>query len=249
LKIENYKKDTVIIMKPDFTRFESETGIVFKDKAILREAFTHRSYLNESKEKGLLHNERLEFLGDAVLELVSTDFLFKKYPKEPEGTLTAYRAGLVNANILSDIAMKLHLGEMLLLSKGEAKDIGKARQYILANTIEAVIGAIYLDQGLAIVSDFITKHILSHADEVVGKGLWQDAKSLFQEKAQEVYSVTPAYKVLEETGPDHDKQFRVGVFLGNKCMGEGIGRSKQDAEQMAAKNVLENHEWKKTKKI
>ncbi|MCK9352104.1 MAG: ribonuclease III [Candidatus Paceibacterota bacterium] len=235
-------------MSPDFTRFESETGITFKDKKILREAFTHRSYLNESKEKGLLHNERLEFLGDAVLELVSTDFLFKKYPNEPEGTLTAYRAGLVNANILSGIALDLHLGEMLLLSKGEAKDIGKARQYILANTIESVIGAIYLDQGYDVAADFIAKHILIHTEEVVGKGLWQDAKSLFQEKAQEQYGITPSYKVLEETGPDHDKQFKIGVYLGEKLMGDGIGRSKQDAEQMAAKNVLENHEWKTGRK-
>jgi len=235
-------------MKPDFTKFEEQTGIIFKNKDILREAFTHRSYLNESKEKGLVHNERLEFLGDAVLELVSTDFLFKKYPNEPEGTLTAYRAGLVNANILSGIAMDLHLGEMLLLSKGEAKDIGKARQYILANTIEAVIGAIYLDRGYNVAADFIAKHILTHDDEVVGKGLWQDSKSLFQEKAQEVRGITPSYKVLEETGPDHDKQFKIGVYLGSQLIAEGVGRSKQDAEQMAAKNALENNVWKQKKK-
>ncbi|MCX6738462.1 MAG: ribonuclease III [Candidatus Parcubacteria bacterium] len=235
-------------MSPDFSKFESFTGIAFKNKDILREAFTHRSYLNEAKEKGLTHNERLEFLGDAVLELVSTDFLFKKYPNEPEGVLTAYRAGLVNANILSDIAMNLSLGEMLLLSRGEAKDIGKARQYILANTIEAVIGAIYLDQGYEVAKDFITKYILCFADEVVGKGLWQDSKSLFQEKAQDFYGITPNYKVLEEIGPDHDKKFRVGLFLDDKLMGEGEGYSKQDAEQMAAKKVLAEHEWKKGKK-
>jgi ribonuclease-3 len=232
-------------MSPDFSKFESEIGITFKNKNILREAFTHRSYLNETKEKGLAHNERLEFLGDAVLELVTTDFLFKKYPHEPEGILTAYRAGLVNANILSDIALKLSLGEVLLLSKGEAKDIGKARQYILANTIEALIGAIYLDQGYDMAKDFISKNILCLIDEVVGKGLWQDAKSLFQEKAQDFYGITPNYKVIKEIGPDHEKQFRVGVFLGDTLMGEGEGRSKQDAEQMAAKKVLAEHEWKK----
>ncbi len=234
-------------MTPDFTKFEKETGIVFTDKNILREAFTHRSYLNESKEKGLLHNERLEFLGDAVLELIVTDFLFKKYPHEQEGVLTAYRAGLVNANILSDIALKLHLGEMLLLSKGEAKDIGKARQYILANTIESVLGAIYLDRGYDVAAQFVSKYILSLVDEVVEKGLWQDAKSLFQEKAQELHGVTPTYKVLKETGPDHDKQFLVGVYLDAKLMGEGTGRSKQDAEQVAAKKALSGEAMKKTK--
>jgi ribonuclease-3 len=234
-------------MTPDFSKFESSIGITFKNKSILKEAFTHRSYLNEAKEKGLTHNERLEFLGDAVLELITTDFLFKKYPDEQEGVLTAYRAGLVNANILSDVAMKLHLGEVLLLSKGEAKDIGKARQYILANTIEALIGAIYLDQGYDVAKDFIAKHVLCLVDEVVGKGLWQDSKSLFQEKAQDVYGITPNYKVLKEIGPDHDKQFRVGVFLEDKLMGEGEGRSKQDAEQAAAKKVLAEHTWKKKK--
>ncbi len=235
-------------MTPDFAKFEDSIGVAFKNKSILREAFTHRSFLNETKEKGLAHNERLEFLGDAVLELVSTDFLFKKYPHEPEGVLTAYRAGLVNANILSDVALKLSLGEMLLLSKGEAKDIGKARQYILANTIEALIGAIYLDQGYDTAKDFIAKYVLCLVDEVVEKGLWQDSKSLFQEKAQDFYGITPNYKVLEEIGPDHEKMFRVGVFLDDKLMGEGEGRSKQDAEQVAAKKVLTEHEWKKAKK-
>jgi len=235
-------------MTPDFAKFEDSIGIVFKNKSILREAFTHRSYLNETKEKGLAHNERLEFLGDAVLELVATDFLFKKYPNEPEGVLTAYRAGLVNANILSDVAMDLSLGETLLLSRGEAKDIGKARQYILANTIEALIGAIYLDRGYDVARDFISKYVLCLVDEVVGKGLWQDSKSLFQEKAQDFYGVTPNYKVLEEIGPDHEKTFRVGVFLGDKLMSEGEGMSKQDAEQMAAKKVLAEHKWKKGKK-
>jgi len=235
-------------MIPDFAKFENTIGVSFKNKSILREAFTHRSYLNETKEKGLVHNERLEFLGDAVLELVATDFLFKKYPNEPEGVLTAYRAGLVNANILSDVAMDLSLGEMLLLSRGEAKDIGKARQYILANTIEALIGAIYLDQGYDAARDFIAKYVLCLVDEVVEKGLWQDSKSLFQEKAQDFYGITPNYKVLEEIGPDHEKTFRVGVFLDDKLMGEGEGRSKQEAEQVAAKKVLAEHEWKKAKK-
>lgn len=235
-------------MKPDFSKFEEATGIVFKNKNLLREAFTHRSFLNESKEKGLAHNERLEFLGDAVLELAATDYLFRKYPGETEGDLTAYRSGLVNANTLSDVALKLSLGDYLLLSKGEAKDKGKARQYILANTIEAVLGAIYLDQGYVAAEAFITAHILPLVDEIVGKGLWQDAKSSFQEKAQDVYGITPVYKVREELGPDHDKQFRVGVYLGNEMIADGIGRSKQEAEQAAAKKGLLEHPWKKGKK-
>lgn len=235
-------------MKPDFSKFEEATGIVFKNKNLLREAFTHRSFLNESKEKGLTHNERLEFLGDAVLELAATDYLFRKYPDETEGDLTAYRSGLVNANTLSDVALKLLLGDYLLLSKGEAKDKGKARQYILANTIESVIGAIYLDQGYAAAETFIATHILPLVDEIVGKGLWQDAKSSFQEKAQDVYGITPSYQVREEIGPDHDKQFRVGVYLGNEMIAEGLGHSKQEAEQAAAKKGLLEHSWKKGKK-
>jgi ribonuclease-3 len=235
-------------MKPDFSRFEKETGIVFKDKNLLREAFTHRSFLNESKEKGLTHNERLEFLGDAVLELVATDYLYRKYPSETEGDLTAYRSGLVNANTLSDVALKLSLGDYLLLSKGEAKDKGKARQYILANTIEAVLGAIYLDRGYGVAESFIAKNVLPLIDEIVEKGLWQDAKSSFQEKAQDVYGITPNYKVQEEIGPDHDKQFRVGVYLAHEMIAEGLGRSKQEAEQAAAKKGLLEHSWKKGKK-
>jgi ribonuclease-3 len=235
-------------MKPDFSKFEEATGIVFKNKNLLREAFTHRSFLNESKEKGLTHNERLEFLGDAVLELVATDYLFRKYPNETEGDLTAYRSGLVNANTLSVVALKLNLGDFLLLSKGEAKDKGKARQYILANTIEAVLGAIYLDQGYAAAERFIAENALPLIDEIVEKGLWQDAKSSFQEKAQDVYGITPNYKVQEEIGPDHDKQFRVGVYLGNEMIAEGLGHSKQEAEQVAAKKGLTEHSWKKAKK-
>lgn len=235
-------------MKPDFSVFENETGIVFNNKDLLREAFTHRSYLNESKEKGLTHNERLEFLGDAVLELVATDYLFRKYPEEDEGDLTAYRSGLVNANTLAEVALKLSLGDMLLLSKGEAKDKGKARQYILANTIEAVIGAVYMDQGYEVAEAFIAKNVLPLIDEIVEKGLWQDAKSSFQEKAQDFYGITPTYKVHEEIGPDHDKQFRVGVYLEQDMLAEGLGRSKQEAEQVAAKNALLNHAWKKVKR-
>ena len=232
-------------MKSDFTQFETENGLFFKDKEILREAFTHRSYLNEAKGQKLTHNERLEFLGDAVLELVSTDYLFKKFPKEPEGSLTAYRSGLVNAVTLSGVAVKLKLADYLLLSKGESKDIGKARQYILANTIEAVIGAIYLDQGYEVAEKFIAKHILPLVDEIVGKGLWQDAKSSYQEKAQEFFGITPSYGVLKETGPDHDKKFTVGVFLKKDKIAEGEGFSKQDAEQNAAKKALEITNWKK----
>jgi len=236
------------LMTSELAKFEKENGIVFKNKDTLREAFTHRSYLNESKEKGLSHNERLEFLGDAVLELVSTDYLFKKYPAEPEGNLTAYRAGLVNAVTLSDVAVNLKLADYLLLSKGEARDIGKARQYILANTIEAVIGAIYVDQGYDVAEKFIALHILPLVDEIVGKGLWQDSKSAFQENAQEGDGITPAYRVIKESGPDHDKQFRVGVYLGDRLIAEGEGHSKQEAEQSAAKAALTEYSVEKKKK-
>lgn len=232
-------------MKPNFSKFEEATGMVFKNKNLLREAFTHRSFLNEAKEKNLTHNERLEFLGDAVLELVVTDYLFRKYPDKAEGDLTAYRSGLVNANTLSNVAITLSLGDFLLLSKGEAKDKGKARQYILANTIEAVIGAIYLDQGYSVAEVFIAKNILPLIDEIVEKGLWQDAKSFFQEKAQDFYGVTPTYQVQEEIGPDHDKEFRVGVYVGSKMISDGKGRSKQEAEQAAAQKALSGHVWKK----
>lgn len=227
----------------DFAVFEKNIDVTFKDKGLLKQAFIHRSYLNENKNVNLEHNERLEFLGDAVLELISTVFLYKKYPEQHEGDLTSYRSSLVNAVTLSEVASRLKMEDFLLLSHGESKDKGKARQIILANTMEALIGAIFLDQGYEVAEKFIQKYILFMIDDIVAKGAWIDAKSLFQEKAQEFEGVTPAYKVLKETGPDHDKYFTMGVYLRDVKAGEGEGKSKQEAEQKAAHSGLVAKKW------
>jgi ribonuclease-3 len=224
-------------------KFEGKIGIIFKDKKLLQQALTHRSYINENKEEGLEHNERLEFLGDAVLELISTDFLFNKFKDKTEGELTSYRSALVNTTTLSKVASELEVNDFLLLSKGESKDTGRARQFILANTYEAIVGAIYLDQGYEVVRDFITSNLLHLTDEIVDKELWQDAKSNFQETSQEKVSITPNYKILKEEGPDHDRTFTVGVYLGEELVAEGKGRSKQEAEQEAARGAIEKKGW------
>ncbi len=203
----------------------------------------HRSYINENPKTGINHNERLEFLGDAVLQLVVTDYLYKKYEDKTEGDLTSYRASLVNANTIASVSSKLGMNEYLLLSKGEAKDTGKARQYILANTYESFIGALYMDQGYDKAEKFIAKSLFGEIEKIIKEGLYKDAKSLVQEKAQEYESVTPAYKVMKETGPDHDKIFIVGVYFGAELVAEGSGKSKQEAEQKAAKSALEVKGW------
>lgn len=226
-----------------FSNFEKKTKIVFKNKKLLEQAFIHRSYINENSVTNLSHNERLEFLGDAVLELVVTDFLYRKYPSYTEGELTALRSALVNAVIISEVATSIGMNDYLLLSKGETKDNGKARQYILANTYEAYIGALYLDQGIEMVDKFVHKSLLPKTEEIVSKKLWRDAKSLVQEKAQEFVNVTPAYKVLHESGPDHDKHFTVGIFFGPNLIAEGKGQSKQEAEQKAAEAALKVKNW------
>ena len=228
---------------PDFNEFENAIGIVFSDKKLLKQAFIHRSYINENGNTGLSHNERLEFLGDAVLELSVTDYLYKKYPNEPEGAMTSYRAALVNAVTIASLAEKLDMNKYLLLSKGESKDTGKARMYILANTYEAVIGAIYLDQGYETADRFISENALPLLDEIITKKLWRDAKSLNQEKAQEYVGHTPSYKVISETGPDHDKQFTIGVYFGAELIAQGKGKSKQEAEQKAAESALKINNW------
>ena len=230
-------------MEEKFSHFEKKIEIKFKNKKLLKEAFTHRSYINENRKCGWAHNERLEFLGDAVLELVVTDYLFHKYPKETEGELTSYRAALVNTQSISEGATMWDMNSYLLLSKGEAKDTGKARHYILANTFEAVIGAIYLDRGYEVVQDFIAKSLFHKTERMVKKELWKDAKSHFQEKAQEFNGITPSYSVVKEVGPDHDKQFTVGVFLEEEMIVEGKGMSKQEAEQQAAEKALEIKGW------
>jgi len=227
----------------DFSAFEKKTQIVFKDKNLLMQAFIHRSYINENPKTDLSHNERLEFLGDAVLELVVTDYLYEKYPNYAEGELTAIRSALVNASIISESASETGMNDFLLLSKGEAKDNGKARLYILSNTYEAYIGAVYLDQGYEKARDFITTSLLYKTDEIVKNKLWRDAKSLVQEKAQEFSFGTPFYKVLNEMGPDHDKHFTVGILFGQDLIAEGRGKSKQEAEQKAALNALKIKNW------
>lgn len=227
----------------DVSKIEKIVGSVFKDKMFLLTAITHRSYLNENRDAQQDHNERLEFLGDAVLELVVTDFLFNKYTEKPEGELTAVRAALVNTVSLADASDKLGINDYLLMSKGEAKDTGRARQYILANAFEALIGALYMDQGYDASQKFIAAHLFPKTENIVEKQLWQDAKSRFQELAQEHTNTTPTYETLGQEGPDHDRMFTVGVFLGKEKVGEGKGRAKQEAEQKAAENALENKAW------
>ncbi|MGH7249551.1 MAG: ribonuclease III, partial [Minisyncoccia bacterium] len=197
----------------EFSNFEKKIKVVFKNKDLLKQAFVHRSYINENPGATLSHNERLEFLGDAVLELIVTDFIYRKYADYAEGELTAIRSALVNANTISEVAEDLGMNEFLLLSKGEAKDSGKARKYILANTYEAFVGALYLDQGYEVVNKFISDTLLPKTEEIVKNKLWRDAKSLVQEKAQEFVSATPMYRVLSESGPDHDKHFTVGIYF------------------------------------
>ncbi len=227
----------------DFSAFEKKIDTTFKNKDLLRTAFTHRSYLNENRKSGMEHNERLEFLGDAVLELIVTEYLYGKYPERNEGDLTSYRSALVNAVTLAGVAEKLGMNDFLLLSRGATKDTGRARHVILANTIEAFLGALYLDGGYEAAKDFVSKHIFKLIDDIVHKKMWLDAKSHFQEKAQEIVGVTPSYETVKADGPDHDKKFTVAVFLGKEKIAEGEGKSKQEAEQQAAKMGLEAKNW------
>ena len=231
-----------MINSKDFTKLEDSLGLKFKNKELLKQAFVHRSYLNEHPDCGLEHNERLEFLGDAVLELVVTEYLYKNYPN-PEGELTTWRAALVNSKMLSKVAQELTFNKYLFLSKGESRDIGRARQYILANTFEAFIGALYLDQGIKETRDFIKKHLLKELSTVLEQKLYLDPKSLFQEKAQEKVGITPTYEVLGEEGPDHAKIFTVGVFLSDEMIAKGRGPSKQAAQEEAARKAIEKKNW------
>jgi len=227
----------------DFSLLEKKLGLRFKNKDLLVQAFCHRSYLNEKPDFYLNHNERLEFLGDAVLELVVTENLYQNYPEKSEGELTNWRAALVNAKFLGKLARDLDFNDFLLLSKGEAKELGKARLYILANTFEALIGAVYLDRGYKACQEFIKKQLMPELPDILEKGAFKDAKSRFQEEAQERTGTTPSYKVLEEWGPDHAKHFIIGVFLDKELIAKGEGSSKQEAEEEAAKNGLEIKGW------
>ena len=224
-------------------QLENKLGVTFKNRSLLEQAFTHRSYLNEHKEHLMPHNERLEFLGDAVLELVATEALFTRMPERQEGELTSIRAALVNTASLSETAETLGINDFLLLSRGEAKDTGRARQYILANAYEAIVGALYLDSGYNATQAFILKTIFPKVEGIVTNSLWQDAKSLFQEKAQEYTGVTPTYKTLKEVGPDHAKHFTVGIYIGGELVVRGEGFSKQEAEAEAARKALDIKGW------
>ncbi|MBI4088687.1 ribonuclease III [Candidatus Kaiserbacteria bacterium] len=228
---------------PNFSLFAKQLDISFNNPDLLVGALTHRSYLNEHHDYAGSHNERLEFLGDAVLELATTDFLFKKFPSVAEGELTAYRAALVNTVSLAASAQLLGVNDYLLLSKGEAKDTGRARDVILADAFEAIIGAIYLDSGYKAAEAFIAKNLYGKLDDVIAKRSYQDAKSRFQELAQEKRGITPVYETLSEVGPDHDKRFTVGVFIGASEIARGEGRSKQEAEQSAAEAGLTKMRW------
>ena len=228
---------------PDFKSLSKHLGLSFNNINLLIEALTHRSYLNEHREYTGSHNERLEFLGDSVLELATTDFLYKKFSAKPEGELTSYRAALVNTVSLAESAQALGISDFLLLSKGEAKDTGRARDVILADALEAIIGAIYLDSGYVNAESFIAKNLYGKIDDVIAKRSYQDAKSRFQEIAQEKRGITPSYETLSEVGPDHAKLFTVGVFIGASEIARGEGQSKQEAEQSAAEAGLTTMKW------
>lgn len=230
----------------NFSLLEQKIGYSFKDKSFLKEALTHRSYLNENPKWGSSHNERLEFLGDAVLELAATEELFNRYPDEAEGKLTSLRAALVNYQMLAFVAREIELEEFVLLSRGEAKDIGRAREVILANAMESLIGAIYLDGGYADAKTFVIRFVMNNLDQVIRNGLDKDAKSELQELAQGKMKVTPIYRVLDERGPEHEKTFRVGVYIADRLAAEGEGLSKQEAELEAARQALLNNISSKT---
>ena len=220
-----------------YDEFENEIGLQFKDKSLLERVFIHRSYLNEHKSLNLEHNERLEFLGDAVLELAITRMLYDNFNR-PEGEMTNWRSALVKGESLSAEAKRLGLDQLLKTSRGEAKNIGKARDLILANAFEALIGAIYLDLGLDAASKFIEKNIYYKMDEIIKGELYYDAKSKFQEMTQDKFGITPAYETISETGPDHSKVFIVGAYIGKDKIAEGQGSSKQRAQLDAAANAL-----------
>ena len=226
--------------QPNLKEFAQKISVTFKNEDLLTQVFVHRSYLNENPGFKLDHNERLEFLGDAVLELIVTENLYLALPN-PEGELTNIRSALVRGQMLSTIADTLGMDQYLYLSRGEAKSSGKARQLILANAFEALIGAIYLDQGYEAASNFIKRNILNHLQEVIEQKTYLDPKSHLQEIAQAQTGITPTYKVLSESGPDHDKKFEVGCFLDNTLIGKGVGSSKQTAESAAAADSLAHY--------
>ncbi len=225
-------------------KLQKNIGVVFNDDNLIRQAMVHRSYINEHPSFKVGHNERLEFLGDAVLEIVVTEYLFLHFTDVPEGDLTNWRASLVNAKMLYEIAQELKIEDALYLSKGESKDKNKkSRQFILANAVEAIIGAIYLDQGLDIAKKFILKNIVCKLDDILANRLYLDPKSRFQEKAQEVKGITPHYQMMDEVGPDHAKIFTIGLYLGEELVTTAKGSSKQEAQVLAAAKGLKKLGW------
>lgn len=226
-------------------QFQEKIGTDFKEQALLDNAFVHKSYVNEHREEGINSNERMEFLGDAVLELVVTEYLYKSYPTQPEGVLTNWRSALVKGKHLAQVGRDLELGQYLKLSKGEENGGGRDKNYILANAVEAVIGAIYLDKGYGPAKAFIKKFILKYLEEILEKGLHIDPKSRFQEICQDKLNVTPIYHLLKDEGPDHNKAFTMGLYIGEELIAEGTESSKQKAEQVAAASALKVKKWEK----
>lgn len=224
----------------ELSDLEKILGTTFTNKDLLRTALVHRSYLNENPKFDLPSNERLEFLGDAVLELIVSDHLYKTYPESAEGELTNFRSSLVNTSSLAECSLRLGVGAFLYLSKGEEGSGGRQNQYILANTFEALLGAIYLDRGIEVSSAFVHQHLIVKLPDIIEQQLYKDAKSTLQELSQDEISVTPTYRVISENGPDHNKLFTVGVFAGSKLLAKGTGKSKQQAEQQAAATALAN---------
>lgn len=223
----------------DFKKVQEILGCELKNEELFRTAFTHRSYLNEHPTYKNPSNERLEFLGDAVLQLLSSEYLYSNYPTAPEGDMTNFRSSLVCTTSIGEEAKRLGYGDMLLLSNGEEATGGRQREYILANTFESVLGALYIEKGIDYCKEFVERELLHKIEDVIKNNEYKDAKSVFQEKAQDLKGITPNYEVIEAWGPDHDKMFKVGVFIGEEQWGEGEGKSKQKAEQEAAQNALD----------
>lgn len=229
--------------KTKLKEFEAKLGVTFNNQLLLKEALIHRSFLNEQRDPSLSNNERLEYLGDAVLELIVSEYLFEQYPNRPEGDLTSFRAAIVRTDSLAETSDELEYNDYLYMSKGEEATGGRNRPYILANTFESVLGAIYLDQGYDVAKVFVTKNLLPKLKRIVEQRLDIDNKSKLQALAQEVLKETPTYNVIDEKGPDHDKEFKIEVIIGHKSYGKGVGKNKQEAEQNAAQKALED--WAK----
>jgi ribonuclease-3 len=226
----------------ELTEFQTENDLQFRDVSLLQTALTHRSYVNEHDDPSLSDNERLEFLGDAVLDFISGEMLYRRFPDMPEGDLTRLRAALVRTESLATLALKCRLGEALRMGKGEEKGGGRERPNNLCGGFEAVVGALYLDQGLESVREFVTPHLLQRLDQVLAEQLDRDARSILQEISQATYNLTPAYRLIDSSGPEHEKEFTFEALIGGQIVGRGVGRSKQAASQAAAHNALERLE-------